>query len=159
MKITIALTSMILVLASCGGENASTANTAASASATAEPMMASATALVTPQTEADFVVEAPKDGATICGPVTLAVTAPGLGGLQLLPEHGAATLGRFVQDRNTNKWVLTFDPDTVAKDSVLMVRIAGSASAQGHSGDEVEIMRRHWLNVEDCPADQQAAVS
>lgn len=95
-------------------------------------------------------IDAPADGATVCGPVVLSVTGADIGNLELLPESGTATLGRFVRDTNANKWVLTFDPDTIAQDSVVMVQIAGSTVSEPQN--QIEVMRRHWLNVESCPA-------
>jgi hypothetical protein len=139
MRTAIAITSLFF-LASCGGVSETSS---AGASTSQSTTVAGTTTAIRVQS-----VDAPADGARICGPVVLSVTGAGISSLELLPESGSAGLGRFVRNTNSDKWVLNFDPNTVAKDSVVMLRIAGRMASAPEK--EVEVMRRHWLNAESC---------
>jgi hypothetical protein len=150
MKTKIVLTSLLVALASCGGERRSTSFAESTSQSAAQSFQQSEASSKTATAMKIQSIDAPADGATVCGPVVLSVTGADIGNLELLPESGTATLGRFVRDTNANKWVLTFDPDTIAQDSVVMVQIAGSTVSEPQN--QIEVMRRHWLNVESCPA-------
>jgi hypothetical protein len=147
-----------LTLASCGGNGGTSASTQISAGSTVQPATAG-TSATTANDSASAIqiaaIDAPKDGATVCGNLALSVKASGVGRMELQNESGKTTLGRFNQGTNGSEWTLTFDPDKVAQDSMFMVRIVAWPASGAQT--EVEVARNHWLNTETCPAAEQKA--